>query len=64
MSEVQKSQAVRLADVWLIGPLLIYAGLKSRFSEPVNLALTFTGLMTIAYNWQNYAANKGKENVT
>lgn len=44
-----KAQAVRLLDVFFIGPWMMRAGLKGR--DDVLLAL---GLLTIVYNGANY----------
>jgi hypothetical protein len=51
---VVKSQAVRLADVFVIGPIMIYGATK--ISEPTWLkwALGLFGASTILYNAQNY----------
>jgi len=50
-----KSQNVRLADVFLIGPLMIWGGAKTTSKNPVpGLALLVFGLATIAYNGSNY----------
>jgi hypothetical protein len=56
--EVSKSQAVRLADVWLIGPLMIWAGLQKRRSMLVNYSLIGLGIGTVLYNGRNYLATR------
>lgn len=48
-----KSQAIRLIDVFFIGPVMIRAGyhLKKR---PIGPIISVLGLLTIIYNLQNY----------
>ena len=65
MNEAEKTQAIRLADVFLIGPVMMYAGLGKRMPEMLRLALFAFGALTIIYNGANYLALKrGNENVT
>lgn len=48
-----KTQDVRLIDVLVLGPFMIYAGLKLK--DPwMRTAMIAAGGATIAYNWQNY----------
>jgi hypothetical protein len=57
--EVEKSQAVRLADVLLIGPVLLYLATREReLSALEKLALAGIGVGTILYNWRNWQANR------
>ena len=56
--EYQKSQNIRLADMFLIGPFLIYVGTKKELSQPIKLALIGIGIATIIYNGNNYLKNK------
>lgn len=51
-----KSQAVRVVDVFLYGPLLIYAGwaIRERHATLYPL-LVLLGATTIAYNARNFA---------
>ena len=51
-------QPVRLADVFIVGPLMIYAGRKGDFSPLVKDALIGIGVATIAYNGINWYLNK------
>jgi hypothetical protein len=48
-----KSQFVRLVDVFIYGPILVYSAmlLKNRFLQ---IALLFIGTTTISYNLRNY----------
>ena len=54
--ELVKSQPVRLFDVYALGPLLIYAGMKGKsgLGHWTRRALFVSGVFTIAYNWQRY----------
>ena len=50
---VIKTQAIRLVDVFVLGPFMIWAGMQLR--EPwARVAMIAAGGATIAYNWQNY----------
>ena len=53
-------QPVRLLDVFLVGPLMIYAGKKGEFKPIVKNALIGIGVATIAYNGINYYLNESK----
>lgn len=55
ITQVAKPQTVRLADVLLIGPLMIWGGVQARKKNAMagNL-LAFFGLGTIFYNAENY----------
>lgn len=56
---MDKAQPVRLADVLLIGPFLIYAGArKSTLPTWVRVGLGVTGAATIAYNARNYVSTQ------
>jgi len=53
--QVQKTQLVRLADVFAIGPLMIYAAVKAEeLPMWVRVALGLSGAGTIVYNGVNY----------
>jgi len=50
-----KSQTVRLADVFFIGPLMIYGGARLRADKPLwGWTLALLGVGTIIYNGRNY----------
>ena len=51
-----KAQAVRLADVFVIGPLMVWAGYKLAMAgyPARGLALAGTGVGTSLYNGGNY----------
>jgi cbb3-type cytochrome oxidase subunit 3 len=52
----QKTQWVRLIDIFVYGPYLIYLSTNDSytFSEYEKLFLVFFGATTIAYNARNY----------
>lgn len=51
-------QDVRLLDVFVIGPFLIYAGMQPQLSKPVRIGLVIFGVATILYNGHNYLKNR------
>ena len=54
-----KSQAVRLVDIFALGPFMVWYGLKSTgMSALARGILAVSGAATIAYNWRNYARAK------
>jgi hypothetical protein len=52
---LEKSQAIRALDVLLIGPFMLVAA--QRLPGQYRAAMTFLGLMTIAYNAANFLSN-------
>jgi hypothetical protein len=60
VAEFQKSQAVRLVDVFLIGPVCIYAGVKYYNTLPkwLGVSLITIGAATVIYNSRNYLINQ------
>lgn len=49
-----KSQEVRLLDVFVLGPFMVWAGAQGRLPSWANAALVASGVATIAYNGKNY----------
>ena len=59
IKEYQKSQAVRLYDVFLLAPFLLYVGYKAKgISKIERYGIYFIGISTIIYNGRNYLKNK------
>lgn len=57
-----KPQALRLWDVFFLGPFLIYAGTrKSGFHQVVKKGLVISGVMTMVYNGSNYILNEKRK---
>lgn len=52
--ELVKPQAVRIADVFLIGPAMIWAGLDLRPPRWLRWGMIAAGVGTIVYNARNY----------
>ena len=53
-----KTQTIRLLDVFVIGPLMIYFGYKSKPASFFSMLLIFFGATTITYNLKNYLFQK------
>jgi hypothetical protein len=53
-------QTIRLIDVFVIAPILIYASGEERLSKPMRVAILGIGLATLFYNGHNYL--KAREN--
>jgi hypothetical protein len=51
-------QDIRLIDVFVLGPFLMYVGMKKELSLPIRLTLLGFGAATIIYNGNNYLKNK------
>ncbi len=49
-----KTQAIRLVDIFLLGPLMIYSARFSGSPKWLRLSLALAGILTIAYNGENY----------
>jgi hypothetical protein len=50
-----KTQRIRILDVILIGPVMIYGGLELQKSHPIlGPVLSLFGIATIVYNGRNY----------
>ena len=55
-NEIEKTQNIRIADVFVIGPAMIYGGVKltRQDSQLLGLSLIAFGIATILYNANNY----------
>ena len=50
-----KAQSVRLVDVYLLGPFMVWAAYKSTdLPNWARLTLGISGVATVAYNARNY----------
>lgn len=54
LQRMEKAQAVRLFDVFVLGPAMIYIGTQNRFSKPLDAMLLLSGIGTIIFNGYNY----------
>lgn len=61
--EQQKTQGIRLLDVYVVGPVMTYAGwrLAQQGSSPLGGLLAFMGVLTVIYNGNNYLKNTQRE---
>ena len=57
-----KAQPIRLIDVFLLGPFMIWTGLKSE-SRLTRAIMVASGIATIGYNGRNYLLIREKINV-
>lgn len=54
-SDQGKTQQVRLVDVFLLGPFMVFAStLIPKSHQGARLLLGLSGVLTVAYNWKNY----------
>lgn len=62
ISEVSKSQTIRLADIFIIGPTMIGVGHlyepEEKFAKFLKYSLIVYGWATVIYNSKNYLENK------
>lgn len=58
MNEIKKSQAVRLIDVFALGPVMVYIGSTAKLKDWEKIVLVTSGIGTILYNGKNYLANR------
>ena len=55
-------QDMRLVDVALLGPFMVWCGWKgSKMPDWARVALAVSGVLTMAFNLRNYAQLKGQE---
>lgn len=54
-----KTQTVRLVDVFFLGPVMMFGGVKlSEMRHPIlGVTLLLGGAATVIYNWKNYQAS-------
>jgi hypothetical protein len=62
IKEFEKSQFIRLVDVFVIAPICVYAGVKYKDVLPtwLSVGLIAIGVGTLVYNANNYLLNKEK----
>lgn len=56
-----KSQDIRLLDVFVLGPFMVYAAAKGRMNSTERLLLAIVGIGTIFYNLRNWQIQQGVE---
>lgn len=47
-------QTIRLIDVFVIAPILVYASTQDRIGKPTRYAILAIGIATLIYNGHNY----------
>lgn len=63
INEFQKSQFIRLVDVFLIAPICVYAGVKAtQLPNYIRTSLILIGMATFYYNGKNFLINKKNDN--
>ena len=60
VNEIEKSQAVRLLDVFAVGPLMIWSAQYA--PKELREIMTILGAATIIYNGANWIANRSQQN--
>lgn len=63
--EVQKSQQVRLLDIFVFAPLLLMVAFHKQLKISWNFSvsvLIVLSVLTILYNWKNYIENERHDN--
>ena len=64
--EVEKTQAIRIADVFFIGPLMVWGGLavrdqaKTLTAQSAGMTLAVLGVATVLYNGRNYLEQRDR----
>ena len=58
ITEISKSQNIRLIDVFVIAPICIYAGTFKTLPTWLRYSLNTIGVATAYYNGKNYINNK------
>lgn len=54
-----KTQLVRLMDVFVLGPFMVWAGVKLHEKHPVaGWIMGLSGAATVVYNGRNYLENR------
>lgn len=58
VKEIQKSQSIRLVDVFFIAPFLVYISTKNKLTRLEKNTLLVLGVATLYYNGVNYLKNR------
>lgn len=56
-----KTQLIRLVDVFVLGPFMLYAATLPRLSRTQKTALGIIGAATVIYNLVNYLETRKQE---
>ena len=58
VTEISKSQNIRLIDVFVLAPIMVYAGTFKTLPTWVRLSLIGMGVATAVYNGKNFLENR------
>jgi len=58
VTEVSKSQNIRLIDVFVLAPIMVYAGTFKSLPTWVRISLIGMGVATAFYNGKNFLENR------
>ena len=59
IKEIEKSQDIRLIDMFILGPFMVWYAFKSKeMNQFARLSLGVAGMLTILYNGSNYFLNE------
>jgi hypothetical protein len=58
VTEVSKSQNVRLADVFILAPIMIYVGTFKALPMWLRVSMIGMGVATAVYNGKNFIENR------
>lgn len=58
VTEISKSQNIRLIDVFVLAPIMVYAGTFKTLPLWVRISLIGMGVATAVYNGKNFLQNK------
>jgi hypothetical protein len=61
-STVQKTQAVRLIDVFVLGPAMIYSAMDRTPPKLLRSFIMLVGVGTVLYNLSNYLEQEKRKN--
>lgn len=56
-----KDQLVRIADVLLIGPACVLAGVRLDPRTPFGAFMVITGVLTVVYNAENFRREEARK---
>ena len=62
ITEYEKSQLIRLVDVFVLAPYLIYAANRFPMPKIHKQIITTIGVATLIYNGNNYLKNERENN--
>lgn len=54
LARMEKAQGVRLFDVFLLGPAMVYAGSKRKLTPNLSALFLLAGIGTVVFNGANY----------